>query len=76
MTSSIPSAALNQHVIVLGKTRSGKSSVMRLFVEELLDQQKPVCIIDPKGDWWGLKSSAKRLWEKDGSSIRASEILF
>jgi len=27
-------------------------------VERLLDQKKPVCIIDPKGDWWGLKSSA------------------
>ena len=27
MTSSIPDAALTQHVAVLGKTRSGKSSV-------------------------------------------------
>jgi hypothetical protein len=28
---------------------------MRLLVEELLDQALPVCIVDPKGDWWGLK---------------------
>jgi hypothetical protein len=55
---AIPTGALSQHVIVLGKTRSGKSSVMRLLVEQLLDDGKPVCIIDPKGDWWGLKSSA------------------
>jgi DNA helicase HerA-like ATPase len=55
---AIPDKALAQHVIVLGKTRSGKSSVMRLMVEHLLDEGKPVCIIDPKGDWWGLKSSA------------------
>lgn len=54
----IPAAALSQHVILLGKTRSGKSSTMRLLVERLLDEQKPVCIIDPKGDWWGLKSSS------------------
>lgn len=54
----IPDAALVQHVIALGKTRSGKSSKMRLIVERFLDQKKPVCIIDPKGDWWGLKSSA------------------
>lgn len=54
----IPAGALNQHVIVLGKTRSGKSSKMRLLVEGLLDDGKPVCVIDPKGDWWGLKSSA------------------
>lgn len=28
---------------------------MRLAVEHLLKQKQPVCIIDPKGDWWGLK---------------------
>jgi hypothetical protein len=56
--SEIPDAVLTQHIVVLGKTRSGKSSTMRLLVEQLLDADKPVCIIDPKGDWWGLKSSA------------------
>jgi len=54
----LPSAALAQHVIGLGKTGSGKSSKMRLIVEGLLDDKKPVTIIDPKGDWWGIKSSA------------------
>lgn len=54
----IPEGTLHQHQIVLGKTRSGKSSVMRGIVERLLDDSKPVCILDPKGDWWGLKSSA------------------
>lgn len=54
----IPVAAIAQHTIILGKTRSGKSSKMRLIVEKYLDENKPVCIIDPKGDWWGLKSSA------------------
>ena len=53
----IPEAALAQHIAVLGKTRSGKSSVMRGLVEGLLDREQPVCIIDPKGDWWGLKLS-------------------
>jgi hypothetical protein len=54
----IPDAALAQHTIILGKTRAGKSSVARGMVEHMLDDEKPVCIIDPKGDWWGLKSSA------------------
>lgn len=54
----MPDAVFKQHTIVLGKTRSGKSSKMRLMVERLLDVKHPVCIIDPKGDWWGLKSSA------------------
>ncbi len=54
----LPQAALHQHIAVLGKTGAGKSSVMRTLVESLLGEHKPVCIIDPKGDWWGLKSSA------------------
>lgn len=56
--SLIPSAVYDQHIIILGKTRSGKSSVGRGMAEHLLDQGAPVCIIDPKGDWWGIKSSA------------------
>lgn len=58
MKNIIPEKALDQHILVLGKTRSGKSSAMRVLVEHLLDEEKPVCIIDPKGDWWGLKASA------------------
>lgn len=58
MTLPFPKKVLSQHTVVLGKTRSGKSSTMRLMVEDLLDDKEPVCIIDPKGDWWGLKSSA------------------
>lgn len=54
----LPSQIFEQHIAVLGKTGSGKSSALRYCVEHLLDEQKPVCIIDPKGDWWGLKSSA------------------
>lgn len=54
----IPEAALTQHLIALGKTRSGKSSKMRVLVEHLLRKGKPVCIIDPKGDWWGLRLAA------------------
>jgi hypothetical protein len=45
---------------MLGKARSGKSSKMPLIIEHLLDRDIPVCIIDPKGDWWGMKSSADR----------------
>lgn len=58
MSYLLPKAVFEQHIILLGKTRSGKSSVMRLMIEHLLDEGEPVCIIDPKGDWWGLKSSA------------------
>lgn len=53
-----PVDALRQHVAVLGKPGAGKSSKLRVIVEALLDASERVCIIDPKGDWWGLKSSA------------------
>jgi uncharacterized protein len=58
MTLPFPKAVLAQHVVVLGKTRSGKSSTLRLIAEELLDDKRPLGIVDPKGDWWGIKSSA------------------
>lgn len=58
MKLPFPASVLAQHIIVLGKTRAGKSSKARLVVEQLLAADEPVCVIDPKGDWWGLKSSA------------------
>lgn len=58
MTFKIPAGVLEQHVIALGKTGSGKSSKLRVFVEQLLRAGEPVVILDVKGDWWGLKSSA------------------
>ena len=60
----IPDGVLKQHVVILGKTGAGKSSVMRLLVEHVLNHNEatrgpvtPVCILDPKGDHWGLKTS-------------------
>lgn len=53
-----PEQALEQHSVFLGKTGSGKSYAMRGLVERLLADGKRVCIVDPKGDWWGLRSSA------------------
>src|ERR1051325_5280271 len=65
-----PEVILNQHLVVLGKTGAGKSSALRHIVEHLLSRQKRVCIIDPKGDWYGLKSSA------DGKGAGFSVVLF
>jgi hypothetical protein len=51
----VPAEILGQHIIVLGKTRSGKSSKTRVLVEYLLKTKKRVVILTPKDDWWGLK---------------------
>ncbi len=54
----LPEDVLKQHLVALGKTGSGKSSALRYIVEHLLDQKKRVCVLDPKGDWWGIKVAA------------------
>ena len=65
-----PEKILHQHIATLGKTGSGKSSALRVIAEYLLDKNRRVAIVDPKGDWWGLKSSA------DGKSAGYPVITF
>lgn len=56
---AIPEAALAQHVAVLGKTGSGKTTTAKLAIEQVVADGARVCILDPiKSDWWGLTSSA------------------
>lgn len=55
----IPSEALRQHMAILGKTGSGKSSTSKLAVEQVVADGFRVCILDTiKSDWWGITSSA------------------
>jgi len=58
MTHPIPPAALSQHIGVLGKNGSGKSYAVRGVVETLLDEKARVCVIDPTGVWYGLRTLA------------------
>ncbi len=57
----IPEKALAQHLAIFGRTGSGKTYTAKGIVENLLDEKRRVCIIDPTGAWWGLKSSADGL---------------
>jgi uncharacterized protein len=68
--NTIPWAVLSQHIFAGGKPGAGKSSKLRVLVEAILDAGQRTCIIDPKGDWWGLKSSA------DGQSAGFPLLIF
>jgi hypothetical protein len=55
----IPADVLTQHIAVLGKTGSGKTSTAKLAIEQVVAKGARVCVLDPiKSDWWGLTSSA------------------
>jgi len=59
MSFFLPQAAVDQHVAILGKTGSGKTSTGKLLVEHVVASGARVCVLDPiKSDWWGLISSA------------------
>lgn len=55
---SLPIDLVTQRTSILGKTRSGKSHTAGVVVEEVLKARQQTVILDPKGDWWGLRSSA------------------
>ena len=48
---------LSQHIAILGKAGSGKTYTAKGIAEGLLSAGKRVCIIDPTGVWWGLRSN-------------------
>ena len=55
---SLPVDLTTQVEVILAKRRAGKSYTMRRVVEQLLDAEQQIVLVDPKGDQWGLRSSA------------------
>lgn len=54
----LPVDVVTQVIAILAKRRAGKSYTMRRVVEQLFDAGQQIVLIDPKGDQWGLRSSA------------------
>ena len=54
----LPAHHLVTHGVVVGMTGSGKTGLVTVLIEEALHEKVPVLVIDVKGDWWGIKSSA------------------
>lgn len=55
---SLPLDFVTQAAAILAKRRAGKSYTMRRIAEQLLGAEQQVVLVDPKGDQWGIRSSA------------------
>lgn len=57
-TVTLPLEIVTATVAVLANRGGGKSSVAHLLVELMFAADLPVVVLDAKGDWWGIRSSA------------------
>ena len=55
---SLPLETVTQAIGILARRRAGKSYLARKLAEQLLSAGQQVVIVDPKGDWWGIRSAA------------------
>lgn len=55
---SLPPDVVTQTIAILAKRRAGKSYTMRRLAEQLLTVGEQIILVDPKGDQWGIRSSA------------------
>ena len=55
---SLPLDVVTQTITIIAKRRAGKSYTARRMVEELFRVDQQIVVVDPKGDWWGIRSSA------------------
>jgi hypothetical protein len=54
---SLPLELVTESVAILARKRAGKSYTARKLAEGLLGAGQQVVIVDPKGDWWGIRSA-------------------
>jgi len=54
----LPNDAVTETFAILANRGKGKSSTAHVLVEEMYAAGLPVVVLDVKGDWWGLRSSA------------------
>lgn len=53
----VPVEAATSTFAILAKRRVGKSNTAAVMAEAFYDAGIPFCVIDPKGDWWGLRGA-------------------
>lgn len=55
---SLPIDAVTGTFCIVGIRGSGKSTTAAVMAEEMLRAKQQIIVLDPKDDWWGLRSSA------------------
>lgn len=53
----LPLDAATRRMAILAMSGAGKSNAAVVLAEEMYREEIPWVAIDPKGDWWGLRSS-------------------
>lgn len=66
----LPFDAVTETFAILAKRGSGKTYTAKVIVEEMLAAGLPVCVLDPLGVWWGLRSS------EDGTAAGEPVVIF
>jgi hypothetical protein len=54
----LPLELVTESVAILAVKRAGKSHTAKKLTEQLHTAGQQVVVVDPKGDWWGIRSSA------------------
>ena len=55
---TLPLDTVTQAIAIIAKRRAGKSFTARRMAEQLHHAGQQIVIVDPKGDWWGIRSAA------------------
>jgi hypothetical protein len=54
----LPAGAVTEKLVFIGRTGSGKTYAAQKLAEEFLGAGAQVVILDPVGNWWGLRLAA------------------
>lgn len=64
---TLPPEAMLQRFAILAMSGAGKSNTAAVMAEQMFAADIPWVVIDPKGDWWGLRSS--KTGKSDGLDV-------
>lgn len=55
---SLPIDAITQTIAAIGRKGAGKTYLSQMIAEQMLDAKGQIVVVDPVGNWWGLRVNA------------------